>query len=159
VACRHLTQFSLSLTVRTSRGPPSSAVNLHRALVGILAGGKWKVTLKVDPVVQDSYDFDRCFRGHPVHQEVTSAPTVSCNVDRAKTSLDLISSVGACDIGTFGKFANRLNERLLKGTRLSRTKILIGPFDDVRKVEFSGGTEANAPCPLGHGGTTRRPWK
>ncbi len=109
--------------------------------------------------VQDSYDFDRCFWGHPVHQEVTSAPTVSRNVDRAQTWLDLISSFGARNIGTFGKFANRLNERLLIDPRLSRAKIFSGPLDDIRKVELRGGAEADAPSPLGHWGSTRRPWK
>jgi hypothetical protein len=133
--------------------PGEPTANLQRALFGIVVGGKWKVTLKVHPVVQDSYDFDRCFRGHPVHQEVASAPTMSCNVDRAKTWHDLISSLGACNIRTFGKFSNRLNERLLIDTRLLRAKILSGPFDDIRKVEFRDGTEANTPFPLGHWGT------
>ena len=110
------------------------------------------MTLKVHSVVQDSHDFDRCFWDHPVHQEVTSAPTVSCNVDRAKTRHDLISSFGARNIGTFGKFANRLNERILIDTRLSRAKILSSPFDDIRKVEFCGSAEADAPFPHGHWG-------
>jgi hypothetical protein len=110
------------------------------------------MTLKVHSVVQDSHDFDRCFWDHPVHQEVTSAPTVSCNVDRAKTQHDLISSFAARDIGTFGKFANRLNERLLIDTRLSRAEIFSGPFDDIRKVEFCGSAEADAPFPHGHWG-------
>ena len=74
------------------------------------------MTLKVHSVVQDSHDFDRCFWGHPVHQEVTTALTVSCNVDGAKTWRDLISRFGTRNIGTFGKFANRLNERLLIDT-------------------------------------------
>lgn len=110
------------------------------------------MTLKVDSVVQDSYDFDRCFWGHPVHQEVASAPTVSRNVDRAKTWHDLFSSFGARNIGTFGKLANRLNKRGLIDPRLSRAKILSGPFDDIRKVEFCGSAEADAPSPLGHWG-------
>jgi hypothetical protein len=117
------------------------------------------VTLKVHPVVQYSYDFDRCFWRHPVHQEVTSAPTVPRNVDRAKTWHDLISSFGARNIGTFCKFANRLNERVLIDTRLSRAKILSGPFDNIRKVEFCGSAEADAPSPLGHWGVIRQPWK
>jgi hypothetical protein len=56
------------------------------------------------------------------------------------------------DIGTFGKFANRLNERLLIDTRLSRAEIFSGPFDDIRKVEFCGSAEADAPFPLSHWG-------
>ena len=63
---------------------------------------------------------------------------MSRNVDRAKTWHDLISGFGARNIGTFSKFANRLNERILIDTRLSRAKILSGPFDDIRKVEFRG---------------------
>ena len=96
--------------------------------------------------------FRSLFWGHPVHQEVTSAPTVSRNVDRAKTWHDLISGFGARNIGTFGKFANRLNERILIDTRLSRAEIFSGPFDDIRKVEFCGSAEADAPFPLGHWG-------
>jgi hypothetical protein len=136
-----------------------AATNLHSALFSILVGGKWKVTLKVHPVVQDSHDFDRCFWGYPVHQEVTSAPTMVRNVDRAKAWQDIISSFGACNIGTFGKFANRLNERILIDTRLSRAKILSGPLDDIRKVEFCGSAEADAPSPLGHPRSIRQPWK
>ena len=134
-----------------------AAVNLHCALFGVLVGGKWKVTLKVHSVVQNSYDFDRCFWGHPVHQEVASAPTVSRNVDRAKTWHDRFSSFGAGNIGTFGKFANRQNKRSLIDTRLSRTKILNGPFDDIRKVEFCGSAEADPPSPLGHWGLSGSP--
>ena len=111
------------------------------------------MTLKIHSLVQDLYDFDRHSWGHPVHQEVTSAPTVSRNVDRAKTWHDLISGFGARNIGTFGKFANRLNERILIGTRLSRAKVLSGPFYDIRKVELCGSAEADAPSPLGHWGS------
>lgn len=110
------------------------------------------MTLKVHSVVQDPYDFDfdRHFSGHSVHQEVTSAPTVSRYVDRAKTRHDLVSSFRARNIRTVGKFANRLNERILIDARLSRAVILSGPFDDIRKVEFCGSAEADAPSPLGH---------
>jgi hypothetical protein len=108
------------------------------------------VTPKIHSVVQDPYNFDRCFGGHPVHQEVTSAPTLSRHMDCAKTWHDLISGFGTRNIGTPGKFANRLNERTLIDTRLSRAKILSGPFDDVRKVEFRGSAESDAPSPLGH---------
>ena len=82
---------------------------------------------------------------------MTSAPTVSRYVDRAKTWRDLISSFRARNIGTVGKFANRLNERILIDTRLSRAVILSGPFDNIRKVEFCGSAEADAPSRLGHG--------
>ncbi len=108
------------------------------------------MTLKVHSVVQDSHDFNRCFWGHPVHQEVTAAPTMSCNVDSAKTWRDFISRLGACNIGTLGKFADRLNERLLIDTRLSSAKIFGGPFYNIRKVEFCDGAEANAPLAFCH---------
>ncbi len=117
------------------------------------------MTLKVHSVVQDSHDFDRCFWGHPVHQEVTTAPTVSGNVDRAKTWHDFISSFAARNIGTFSKFGNRLNERLLIDARLSDAEIFDGPFDDIRKVELCSGAEANAPFPPSHSRSTRQPWK
>ncbi len=74
------------------------------------------MTLKVHFVVQDSHDFDCCFWGNPIHQEMATAQTVSCNVDRAKTWRDFISRFGAWNIRTFRKFANRLNERLLIDT-------------------------------------------
>ena len=108
------------------------------------------MALKVHSVMQGSYDFDRCFWRHPVHHEVTSTPTVSRNVDRAKARHDLISYLGARDIGTFSKFPNRLNEGLLIDPRLPRAEIFSGPFDDIRKVEFCRGAEADAPFPLGH---------
>ena len=104
--------------------------------------------------MQDSYDFDRCFWRHPVHQEVTPTPTASCNVDRAKTRHNLISCLGARDVGTFGKFPDRLNQRILIDTRLSRAEILSGPFDDIGKVEFCCSAEADTPFPLGHLGLT-----
>src|SRR6185436_8660652 len=116
--------------------PGLSMANLHRALFGILVGSECKVTLKIHPLVQDSYDFDRCFWGHPVHQEVTPAPTAARDVNRAKAWHDLVSSFGAQNIRTFGKFANHPNERLLIDARLSRAKIFSGPFDDIRKVNF-----------------------
>ena len=46
--------------------------------------------------------------------------------------------------------AKCLNERVAIDARLSRTKILGGPFDDICKVEFRGSTETNAPPPLRH---------
>ena len=104
--------------------------------------------------MQDSYDFDRCFWRHPVHQEVTPKPTASCNVDRAKTRHNLISCLGARDVGTFGKFPDRLNQRILIDTRLSRAEIFSGPFDDIGKVEFCCSAEADTPFPLGHLGLT-----
>ena len=72
------------------------------------------------------------------------------DVERAKTRHDFPSGFGARNVGTVGKFADRLNERVPIDARLPRAKILSGPFDDIRKVEFCGGTETNAPSALGH---------
>jgi hypothetical protein len=33
---------------------------------------------------------------------------------------------------------------------LPRAKILSGPFDDIRKIDFCSSAEADAPFPLGH---------
>lgn len=117
------------------------------------------MTLKIHSVVQYPNDFDRGFWGYPVHQEVTSAPAVSRNVERAKTWHDLIPGFGAQNFWAVGKFANRLNKRSLVDACLSRTKILGGPFYDVRKVEFRGSAEADAPSSLSHWGPIRTPWK
>jgi hypothetical protein len=80
---------------------------------------------------------------------VTSATTPPRNVERAKTCHDLVPGLGAYGVGTIGEFANRLNERVPIDARLSRAKILSGPFEDVGKVDFCGSAETNAPFPLG----------
>lgn len=80
------------------------------ALFGALVGGKWNVPLKVHSVVEDAHDIDRASWGDAVHQEVPSTPTVSRNVQRAKTRHDLVSGFGAHNIGTAGEFANRPKE-------------------------------------------------
>ncbi len=117
------------------------------------------MTLKVHSVVQYSHDFDRCFWRHPVHQEVTSTPAVSRNVERAKTWHDLITGFRAQNFWAIGKFANRLNKRSLVDACLSRTEILGGPSYDVRKIEFRSSAEADAPSSLSHRGPIRTPWK
>jgi hypothetical protein len=122
----------------------------HCVLFSTLVRINWKVTLRVHSVVQYPHDFDRRVCGRPVHQNVTSALPLSRDVDRPKTRHDLISGFGTQNIGTADKFANRLNERTLIDTRLLRAKTLGGPFYDVRKVEFGGSAEADAPSPLGH---------
>jgi len=97
------------------------------------------VALKVHSVVEDAYDLDRSLWCDSVHQEVTSATTVSRDVERAKTRHDLVSSFRARDIGAVGKFADRLDKRVSIGTRLPSAKILGCPFEDICKVEFCGG--------------------
>ena len=99
-------------------------------------------------------DIQRAF-----HEEVTSTATVPRNVERSKTGHDLVAGLRARNIGTVGKLADRQNERVAINTRLSRAKILGGPFEDVGEVEFGGGAEADAPSLLGHAGSIRRFWK
>lgn len=113
-------------------------------------GSKWSLALKVHPIVQDAYDFDRALRRCTVHHEVTSTTTVPRDVERSKTGQDLVTGLRARNIGTLGKLANGLNERVAIDARLPRAKILSGPFDYVREVEFGGGAETDAPSPLGH---------
>jgi hypothetical protein len=91
-------------------------------LFGFLSTGQWKVVLKVHSVVEDAYDFDRAVWRYPVHQEVASTTTLPRNVERAKTWYDLVSGLGARDIGTVGKFGDRLNDGVAVDTRLSRAK-------------------------------------
>jgi hypothetical protein len=100
--------------------------------------------------VEDSHDFDRILH-RTIHQEVTSAATVPRDVQCAKTRHDFISGLRACNIGTPGQFSNRLNQGLPVNARLSRAKILGGPFDNVRKVDLCGGAETETPFPFGHG--------
>jgi hypothetical protein len=72
--------------------------------------------------------FDRAPWRDPVNEEVAAATTASRNVERAKTRHDLVSGLGACNIGAVGKLANSPNERFPVDARLSRAKILSGPF-------------------------------
>jgi hypothetical protein len=81
--------------------------------------------------------FDRAVWRYSVHQEVASTTTLPRNVERPKTRYDLVSGLGAGDIGTVGKFADRLNHDVAVDTRLSRAKILSGPFEDIREVQIS----------------------
>jgi hypothetical protein len=117
------------------------------------------VAPKVHSVVQDTDDFDRPFFCYPVHQEMTSTTSMSRNVKRAETRHDLVSGVRARDIGTFDKFADRLNERIPIDSGLSRAEILSGPFEDIRKIELCDSAETNAPSPLGHEAAIRMFWK
>ena len=63
---------------------------------------------------------------------------------------------GARNIGAVDKLANRLNKGVPIGARLSRAKILGGPFEDVGEVDFRSSAETNAPSSLGHDGSIRR---
>ncbi len=111
------------------------------------------MALKVHSVVRDADDFDRPFGCYPIHQEVTSATSVSRDVERAEARHDLVSGLGARDVGTFDKFADRLNERVSINSRLSVAEILGGPFQDIRKIELCGSAETNTPFLLSHEAT------
>lgn len=113
------------------------------------------MALKVHSVVQDADDLDRPSGCYPIHQEVTSATSVPCDMERAKTRHDLVSDFGARDVGTFDKFADRLNERVSIDPCLSGTEILGGPFQNIRKIELCGGAETNTPFLPGHEATIR----
>jgi hypothetical protein len=110
------------------------------------------VAAKVRSVVEDAHDFDRAVGRSPVHQKMASATAAPRNVERAKACHDLVTGPGACNIGTVDKLANRLNKGVPIDARLSRAKILGGPFEDVGKVDFRRGAETNAPSRLGHDG-------
>lgn len=126
-----------------------------RDALSVFVGGRWNVALKVHPVVEDAYDFDRVVRRSPIHEEMASSMTASHDMERAKTRHDLVADLGAWNIGAAGKFANRLKERIPIDARLPRTKILGSPSQDVRKVEFGSSTKSDAPSLLGHNGSTR----
>jgi hypothetical protein len=110
-----------------------------------------------DSVAEDADDFDRASWSDPVHQEVASTTTVPRNMQRAKTQHDLVPDPGSHNIGTLSQFANRLNERVAIDTRLSGAKIFRRPFENIRKVDFGGGTETDTPSPLAHMGSIPPP--
>jgi len=62
-------------------------------------GSNWNVALKVHPVVQDAYNFDRAPGRCAVNEEVTSTTTVPRNVERAKTGHDLVAGLRPRNIG------------------------------------------------------------
>ena len=74
--------------------------------------GKRKVALHVHSVVQDSPDFDHPSGSYPVQKKVTSATTMSRDVERTKTLHDLVPGFGPTNLGTVCEFANRANERV-----------------------------------------------
>jgi hypothetical protein len=70
------------------------APKLHAAvpaqLLAALLVGKWQVALQVHRVVQDTPDFDDPTRRYPVQEKVTSAPTMSRDVQSAEARHDLV---------------------------------------------------------------------
>jgi len=108
-------------------------------LFASLVRTRWNVAPKVHSVVEYARDFDRSPRRGPVHQEVTSTTNVLRNVEGAKARHDLVSSLRARDVGTFGELANRMEKRIPVDTRLPSAKSLGGPFEDICKIELRGG--------------------
>lgn len=144
-----------SFRARHFRSTPGRAGISHHfasfaALFPALVGGRWNVALKLHSVVQDADNLDRRLGCNPVHQDVTSATSVSRDVERAKTPHDLVSAPGPRNVRTVRKFGDRLNERVPINSCLSGTEILGGPFQDIRKIELCGSAETNTPFLLGH---------
>lgn len=108
---------------------------------------------KVHSVVQDADNLDGRFGCNSVHQEVTSATSVSRDVERVKTPHDLVAGPRPRNVRTVRKFGDRLNERVPINSRLSGAEILSAPFQDVRKIELCGSAETDAPFLLGHATT------
>jgi len=100
--------------------------------------------------VEDAPDFDDSSWSYPVQKEVTSASTVSRNVESAEAPRDLVSGLGPGNVGTVGKFADRPNQCVPIESGLPRAKILSGPFEDIGKIELRRSAEANAPSRLDH---------
>jgi hypothetical protein len=128
---------------------PFSAAARARLLASLLVG-KWQVALQVHTIVQDAPDFDDPSRSYPVQEKVTSATTMSRNVQNAEAPHDLVSGLGSSDIGTVGKLADRLNKRVAIETGLPRAEILSRPFENICEIELCRSAEPNAPFPLGH---------
>jgi hypothetical protein len=95
--------------------------------------------------MQNSHDLDEVFAIYPVQEEMTSATTVSCDMERAETSRDLVPPTGPDNIRAIGKLSDRMNAGISIDSRLPRAEILCGPLEDVYKIEFGGGAEAHAP--------------
>ena len=108
------------------------------------------MALQIHAVMQDACDFDHSVSDNPVQEEVTSATTMSRNVERAEARHDLVSDLGPGNVGTVGKLADRLNKRVPIESGLPRAEILSRPFEDICEIELCRSAEANAPFPLDH---------
>lgn len=108
------------------------------------------MTLQIHAVVQDAPDFDDSSGSYPVQEKVTSATTMSSDVERAEAPHDLVSGLGSGDIGIAGKLADRLNKCVAVETGLPRAEILSRPFENICEVELCRSAEPDAPFPLGH---------
>jgi hypothetical protein len=100
--------------------------------------------------VQDSADFDHPIFGGAVEEEVTSAPTVPCNMERAEARHDLVARSRSGDIEAVRELTDCLHQRIPINRGLSRPEILGCPLEDVCEVDFSDSAEANAPLPRYH---------
>jgi hypothetical protein len=119
-------------------------------LFAALVVGEWQVALQVQTVVQDAPDFDDPSRSHPVQEKVASATTMSSNVECAEAPHDLVSGLGSGDIGTAGKFADRLNKHVAIEPGRPRAKILSRPFENICEIQLCSSAEPNAPFLPGH---------
>jgi hypothetical protein len=131
----------------TEIGFPGAA---QARLLAALLVDKRQVALQFHTVVQDAPDLDDPSRGYPVQEKVTSATTMSRNVQSAEAPHDLVSGLGSSDIGTVGKRADRLNKRVAIAAGLPGAEILSRPFENICEIELCRSTEANAPFRLGH---------
>jgi hypothetical protein len=116
------------------------------------------VAPEVHSVVQDAHDFDDPSWSYPVQKQVTSATTVSRNMERAEALHDLVSCLGPSHVGTVAEFADRLNERVPVESGLAAAEILSGPIEDICEISLGRSTEANAPSPLDHQAPTWPFW-
>jgi hypothetical protein len=113
------------------------------------------VALQIHTVVQDAPDFDDPSRSYSEQKKATSATTMSSDVECAEAPHDLVSGLGSSDIGTCGKFADRLNKRVAIETGLPRAEILSRPFENICEIELCRSAEPNAPFPPGHDALSR----
>jgi hypothetical protein len=76
---------------------------------------------------------------------------MSGNMDCAETRHEIVSSVGAGNVGATAKLANRLDKRLIVDLSLPLSEILGRPFVNICEIELCQSAETNPPFPHGHG--------
>ena len=96
-------------------------------------------------IVQDTADFNDPTFDDAVEEEVTSTPTVPCNMERAEATHNLVARFRSGYIGAVRQLADSLQQRIPVDCSLPRPEILSGPPKDVCEIDFSDSGEANAP--------------
>jgi hypothetical protein len=81
------------------------------------------------------------------------------NMKRAEPRENLVSVLRSGSVGTIGQLADCLEESVPIDPGLPRAEVIRSPFYDVRKIEFRGSAEANAPFWLRHTRLIRLFWK